>query len=141
MKTRLILWGSVVLLCLCSLLLPKEEKIDRITRLYKKNEEAFILAAESGDFSSLSSIRGVKEVNVRENAVEIWCDGAGFGPSTHYYGIFYSADDDLGAIGLGGSAEEFEPSGDGYLYLQKDGDNRCYVEPLGNHYFYYEAHF
>ena len=141
MKTRIVLWSSVLLLCMLSFLLPKEEKIDKVTRIYHKNEEAFLLAAETGDFSSLSDIRGVKEVSVWEDHVDIWCGGAGLGSSTHYYGIFYSAEDDLCAIGFAGPRDELIPIDDGYRYQQKDGDNRYYVKPLGSHYFYYEAHF
>ena len=70
---------------------------------------------------------------VKEEYVEINCGGAGLGPSTHYYGIFYSADD----VDVSWMVEQ----GDGYLYQQEDGDNHIYIEPLGNHFYYYEAHF
>ena len=116
------------------------EKSDIIS-LYRKNEEIFLLAAENGDYSAIEEIKGVQKVLVRDTHTDIQCGGAGFGPSTHYYGIFYSADDDLCAIDLAGPKDKLVKYGDGYLYQEESGDNRFYVEPLGNHYYYYEAHF
>ena len=104
-----------------------------IVSLYQKNEETFLQAVSDGDYSVVEKINGVQEVLVKEEYVEISCGGAGFGASTHYYGIFYSAGD----VDVAGMVEQ----GDGYLYQQEDGDNRIYIEPLGNDFYYYEAHF
>lgn len=114
---------------------------DDIISLYSKNEEAFVQASKSGDFSTLERIFGINKVLVLETYVDIQCGGAGFGPSTHYYGIFYSADDNLCAVDVAGSKDNLKEWGSGYFYQQEDVDNTYYVEPLGNHFFYYEAHF
>ena len=131
-----------LLLCLlpaCSHNLTDKESI---LRVYSEQEENFVAAAQSGDFSELEKLRGVQKVYVWEDYVDIQCGGSGFGPSTSYYGIFYSEADDLLAVDVAmGRAEELQPEGDGYWYRESDGDNRYSVEPLGNHYFYYEAHF
>jgi hypothetical protein len=84
-----------------------------IVSLYRKNEDAFLHAASNGDYSAVEKINGVQAVLVKEEYVEIKCGGAGFGSSTHYYGIFYSADD----MDLAWMVEQ----GDGYLYQQEDG--------------------
>ena len=73
--------------------------------------------------------------------IDIQCGGAGFGPSTHYYGIFYSADDNLCTIDVAGPRDKLVEHGEGYLYQEKSGDNRYYIEQLGNHFYYCEAHF
>lgn len=112
-----------------------------IVSLYQKNEDTFLQAASSADYSSVEKIKGVQQVLVQEAYVDIRCDGTGLGSSTHYYGIFYSADDDLCAVGVAGPEDQLVEQGDGYLYQEENGDNRYYVEPLGNHFYYYEAHF
>ena len=116
------------------------EKSDIIS-LYQKNEEAFLRAAESGDYREIEHIRGIQKVLIWDSYIDIQCGGAGFGPSTHYYGIFYSAEDNLCAIDVAGPRDRLVEQGNGYSYQEENGDNRYYVEPLGNHFYYYEAHF
>ncbi len=86
-------------------------------------------------------IKGIHEVIIWEDHVDIRCVGSGIGSSTHYYGLFFSLTDDLCAIDLAGPADELVEDGNGYRYRELNGDNEYYVEPLGNHYYYYEAHF
>ena len=40
-----------------------------------------------------------------------------------------------------GSAEDLVVSGDGFEWLQPDGDNRYYTEHICGHFYYYEASF
>ena len=134
----LVLFAMVIVLSACSNNLT--EKSDIIS-LYQKNEQVFLLAAENGDYSAIEGIKGIQKVLVWDTYIDIQCGGSGFGPSTHYYGIFYSEDDNLCAIDVAGPLNELIENGDGYLYKQKDGDNQYYVEPLGNHFYYYEAHY
>lgn len=112
-----------------------------IISLFQNHEDSFIEASISGDFSKLEEIRGVQKVSTGNQCVDIQCGGTGFGSSTHYYGIFYSEADDLCAIDVAGPRDELVADGNGYRYQQHPGDNEYYVEPLGNHFFYYEAHF
>ena len=134
----LVLFAMVIVLSACSNNLT--EKSDIIS-LYQKNEKIFLLAAENGDYSAIERIKGVQKVLVWDTYIDIQCGGSGFGSSTHYYGIFYSADDNLCAIDVAGPRDKLVEPGEGYLYQEENGDNRYYVEPLGNHYYYYEAHF
>ena len=112
-----------------------------ITRLYQRNEEAFLRAASIGDYSAVERIVGVRRVNMRDTYVEICCGGSGLGSSTNYYGIFYYEGENLCAVDVDLMGGRFVVSGDGYLYEEENGDNRFYVESLGNHFYYYEAHF
>ena len=134
----LALFAMFIALSACSYNLT--EKSDIIS-LYQKNEKIFLLAAENGDYSAIERIKGVQKVLVLDTYIDIQCGGAGFGPGTHYYGIFYSADDNLCTIDVAGPRDKLVEHGEGYLYQEKSGDNRYYVEPLGNHFYYYEAHF
>lgn len=110
---------------------------DAVVRMYVKNEEAFLNAAATGDFSALGEIRGVEKVHVDKECVDFQCGGSGFGSNTQYYGIFYSKADNKCAV-VGGSFLKLEPENNGYRWKESDGDNEYYVEPLGNHFFYYE---
>ncbi len=131
---------AVCLLSACSSNLTSKESI---MNLYTKNEALFTDAASNGSFSDLEKIKGVEEVYIGEACeyVDIQCGGSGLGSSTHYYGIFYSKTDDICAVDLAGPRDELVEDGNGYRYKQSEGDNEYYVEPLGNHYFYYEALF
>ena len=128
----------ILSLCACSKNLTDKNDI---TRLFQKNEQSFLTAAETGDWEQLEKIRGINDVFVLDAYIDIQCGGAGFGPSTHYYGIFYSADDNLCAIDVAGPKDQLIAHEGGYLYQEENGDNRYYVEALGNHFYYYEAHF
>ena len=128
----------VCFLSACSGNLTSKESIEKI---YIKNETLFVNAASDRSFSDLEKISGVQKVLIWDEYVDIQCGGSGLGSGTHYYGIFYSEADDLCAVEVAGPLDELVAVGNGYRYKQSDGDNEYYVEPLGNHYFYYEAHF
>ncbi len=116
---------------------------DEIVAVYHENGEAFLNAAETGSFQDLESIYGVSEVIVDDRYIDIEFGGSGFGSSTNYYGIFYSETDQLNAFQLGPSPMiELVPKDGGFSFTDSyHGGNGFYVEPLGNHYFYYETHF
>ena len=76
--------------------------------------------------------------------INMLCGGIGFGSGTSYYGIFYSDSDDLLAVNVSlGSLEELQHQGPGFISVPpfSESNKRYYVEPLGNHFFYYEAHY
>ena len=129
---------AACLLFACSSNLTSKESIEN---LYTKNENRFADAESDGNFADLEKISGVQKVLVQDEYVDIQCGGSGFGPNTNYYGIFFSETDNLCAIDVSGPSDELVEDGSGYRYKQSDGDNEYYVEPLGNHYYYYEAHF
>ncbi len=129
------------MICLLSACSNNLTSKDSIESHYEKNEALFVNAASENSFSDLENIRGIHNVLVWDEYVDIQCGGSGFGSGTHYYGIFFSEMDDLCAVDVAGPRDELVSDGDGYRYRQPDGDNEYYVEPLGNHFHYYEAHF
>ena len=140
-RTILCIIALMMTACLLSACFNNLTSKESIEELYTKNEILFADAASSGNFADLEKISGVNEVLVQDGYVDIRCGGSGLGSSTHYYGIFFSETDDLCSVIFSGPRDELVEDGDGYRYKQTDGDNEYYVEPLGNHYFYYEAHF
>lgn len=113
-----------------------------IINMFTENEDAIISAVNSESFDEIEKIHGIQSIDISNDYIDFSCGGAGFGPSTHYYGFFYSADDDLLAWNGGACpADELYECGQGYKYQQTDGDNEYYVEKIGEHFFYYEAHF
>ncbi len=119
-------------------------KKESIISLWLENKEAFLRASEAGDYQSLSKIAGIERIETEERCINIHCGSIGFGSGGSYFGIFYSAADDLLAVNVSlGSPEELQRQGSGFLYVSPipESNKRYYVEPLGNHYFYYEAHY
>jgi transcription elongation factor Elf1 len=112
-----------------------------VITLFQENEAIFLQAANTGDYSQIEVIMGVQNVNVYESHIDIQCNSEGFASETKYCGIFYSAENDLCAVNVAGPKDKVVEKGEGYLYQEESGDNSYYVEPLGNHFFYYEADF
>ncbi len=117
---------AVCLLSACSSNLTSKESImtskesimtskESIMNLYTKNEALFTDAASNRSFSDLEKIKGVQKVYIYEEReyVDIQCGGSGLGPSTHYYGIFYSETDDICAVDVAGPRDEVVEDGNG----------------------------
>lgn len=66
--------------------------------------------------------------------------GWGLGPSTRYWGVNYVADDRLAGF-QGMSLDGAVPDGEGWLWEEDSGDNRCYVERLAPCWYYFEMNF
>ncbi len=118
------------------------EKED-IIALFNDNKAVIEQSVENDDFKKVEKLRGIQAVTVYDNCVEFQCGGAGMGGNTHYYGFFFSADDELTAWngGVGFPKNKLSKDGKGYRYKEQEGDNEYYVEEIGTHFFYYEAHF
>lgn len=65
--------------------------------------------------------------------------GWGLAPSTKYRGFFYSPDDI--PLGFQGTTVEFEPSGNGWVWEEEQGDNRQYVEKIVDCWYWFEMEF
>ena len=66
--------------------------------------------------------------------------GLGIGSSTSYWGVAYAPSDrPVGFQGL--DMSEAVLAGDGWLWEEARGDNRCYVERLAPGWYYYEMRF
>lgn len=118
------------------------EKED-IINLFSKNETLFIEAVQTKNFERVENIRGIQSVTVSEypDYIDFSCGGYGMGSQTGYYGFFYSPDDNVTAVDVAGPRDELVEDGNGYRWEEKNGDNIYYVEQIGDHFFYYEAHF
>ena len=108
-----------------------------VIALYRDNEELFRTAAETNRFTDMETIKGVSMVEIKDDYVRIECGSMGLSVSGSAYGIYYSETDDLCALPpfAPSDPKAYKESGNGYLYDEHDS---LYVEPLGNHYFYYE---
>lgn len=144
MKRITLLACAVILILLLTACSGELTDRNRIIRVYRKNEAAFIKAASEGKFKDLEQIDGVQEVSVRRSGdyyeVDIYCGGSGFGSSTSYYGILYS-EDFYPESNFIEYPNEWFIEGNGFRYKQADGDNSKYYESLGNNYYYYEEHY
>lgn len=66
--------------------------------------------------------------------------GGGFGSSTRYWGVTYVPGDY--PVGFQGtSLTGAVRSGEGWLWTEKQGDNRCYVQRLAPCWYYYDMEF
>ena len=145
-RRRLLILGIFVIIALFAFTSCSSESSRRnsIKKLYKKNEASFTQASSEKDFSSLVKIGGIQQVVTENEHVDIQCKAGGFASQTYYCGIFYSEEDDLLAecfAPVPENTEKLEKDGSGFCYTEPGGDNKYYVESLGNHYFYYETRY
>lgn len=68
--------------------------------------------------------------------VDFLCRSEGFGSAGRYRGFYYSADNVIRTFQ--GVDKAFAPHGEGYLWQDPGGDNCCYVEPIENHWYYFD---
>ena len=143
MKKRIngVIGLCLMLLCAFFLCSCGASKRESTVARFEKNREIFLKAAAEDDFSAVDELRWVSEVKHHSGYVDISCGAAGMGPSTRYWGLFYSETDDLLAEDWVHAGEDLVPEGNGYRWKEENGDNEYYVEPLGDHYFYWEAKF
>ena len=142
-KRTLFILGAILVLLLAACSRDLTDK-SRIISLFRKNESTFLSAVETGDFSAVSRLRGIREISTRgdEGEIEFFCGGRGLVPASSYYGILYIPDaEDRELSQVFGDSPEWSAEGEGCRYRQTDGDNEFYYEPLGHGFFYYEEHF
>ena len=120
----------------------KEAKKD-IFNLVEKNYDAIVIACENKDTEALLAINGIKEVDIVDGYVLVYCKGAGIAPSSQDYGFYYTEEN----IPVGVSCnldivcyrDTMQPKGSGY-----EGTvdyNTFYTEQIkGNIYFYSNAY-
>ena len=120
----------------------KEAKKD-IFNLVEKNYDAIVTACENKDSEALLAINGIKEVDIVDGYVLIYCKGAGIAPSSQDYGFYYSEDNSPVTVdcnlGIVCYAADLSPEGDGYQCIVSG--NTFYTEHIkGNIYFYSNAY-
>ena len=115
--------------------------------LFRRERAAFDTAAaqaavqESG--AGVSCPLGVRKVTFwdhGETAVDFSLGAWGLGGGTRYWGVQYVPSGAL--LGYQGAAlEGWTPEGEGWLWEEDGGDNRCYVQALDEGWYYYEMAF
>ena len=141
MKRTAILFLAVCLLLTGCISLDDRAEKSSIFRFVQEKQELLAQCMEIGSFDKVTVFKTVQKVDVYEDHVDFYCGGAGFGPATAYCGFFYTETGNMGAVWCAPGAEYLTPSGAGYLWEEKDGDNRYYVEQICEYYYYYEASF
>ena len=107
-----------------------------------ENEEELLQAIQNGDYSGFVNQGFIKEIDAEETVVDFSCGGAGVGSGTSYVGFYYTADDDMTAVWCApSSADLLIPSGNGFEWIEDNGDNRYYTEHICGNFYYYEASF
>ena len=113
-----------------------------IFNLVEKNYDAIVTACENKDSEALLAINGIKEVDIVDGYVLIYCKGAGIAPSSQDYGFYYTEENlpvgvfDGQIVCRNSELVEYE---NGYRYLDS-GYNEFYTEHIkGNIYFYSAA--
>ena len=118
---------------------PKEN----IFSIVEKNYDAIVNACEEKDEDALLSIKGVKQVNIVDGYVIVFCKGAGISVSSQDYGFYYSEEDSPVTIDCNQKiecrADRLSPEGDGYQCVVNG--NTFYTEHIkGKIYFYSNAY-
>lgn len=119
----------------------KESKKD-IFNLVGKNYDEIVAACQNKDAEALLAISGIKEVDIVDGYVLVYCKGAGIAPSSQEYGFYYS-EENLPVGVFDGyivcDTNEMVEYESGYRYLDS-GFNEFYTEHIkGNIYFYSAA--
>lgn len=144
MKRR---WKLLGLVCVFAvgvmfLRIPWEaEQKSRVERQFYADLEQLTQTAEqvlAGEKENAPS--GWQDVCRFDDVVCFDYGGWGLGSSTRYWGVNYVADNRL--VGFQGmSMEGAVPDGEGWLWEENHGDNRCYVEQLAPCWYYFEMKF
>ena len=114
-----------------------------IFKLVDQNYDALVKACEEKDADALLAISGVKQVNIVDEYVIVYCNGAGIAPSSQDYGFYYSADNSPIAVdcnlNIVRRAEDLAPEGKGFQCVMNC--NTFYTQLIkGNIYFYRNAY-
>ena len=115
----------------------------QIFSLVNKNYELLNECIDSGDFSDVQKLRGVKEVTGGNDVLDVYCGGSGFGSATSYCGFYYSPSDKPLVVWCGRVSDDngFSTKGKGYSIEYPNDDNWYYTERIRENFFYYESHF
>lgn len=118
----------------------------RILRFVRENESLLLSCIEQNDFSAIEKEALIREIRVRDEYIDFSCGGDGFGPETTYWGFYYSEQYNMTAIwGPLPAGQMFQKSGSGYLWKESwydpKGDDSCYVERIGDTFYFYEMSF
>lgn len=123
----------------------KGEKFKKdIFDLVEENYEAIIQACQDKDADALYAIDEIKKVDIVKGYVLMYCKGAGWGPSTQYYGFYYTEENRPVAVDCNQDilcdTEELTPEGNGYQYIDRSY-NIFYTEHIKGNIYFYKAYY
>ena len=111
----------------------------KIIHLVERNFNTIMEAFENEDLQTLAAINGIKEVDIVDRYVIVYCQGYGIVPSSQEYGFYYSRDNVPAAVFDGQiicGTSQLVQKGEGYEFIDR-GYNVFYTEYIkGNIYFY-----
>ena len=114
-----------------------------IFTLVEQNYDVIVKACEEKDEDALLGINGIKQVNIVDGYVIVYCTGAGIASSSQDYGFYYSPDNSPIAVDCNlmivRSAEDLAPEGKGFQCVVNY--DTFYTQLIkGNIYFYRNAY-
>ena len=130
--------GGILLAGIAALSDDRADKTAIISYV-KDNESTLVECIKKNDFTQLNKNKIIKEINGKNDFVEFYCGGAGFGSATSYRGFYYSENDDMTSIWCASEVDKLSPAGGGYEWHEKDGDDSYYTEIICGHFYYYDA--
>lgn len=120
--------------------------VDHAKFVYSINMERFEAAAqqavEQGSTDGITMPNGVKDIDIYDThsgCVDFYMGGAGLVPASSYWGVTYTAEDE--PVGFQGTDLEYTWDGEGWYWQEANGDNRCYVSKLRDHWYLYQMWF
>lgn len=133
--------GSALFLFLAAMSDDGAER-EEVFEFVCEHEAELLNAIEEGDLSAFENQGFIKEIDADDAIVDFSCGGAGVGAGTSYVGFYYTPEHDLTAVWCApSSADALVPSGDGFEWREKNGDNYYYTEHICGNFYYYEASF
>ena len=143
MKKRM-MTGAVICLIFFALLFHRPGVVRFVYACQKENfQNAAQQVLEQEDEAGVPCPLGVTEVSYcsyHTPIVEFAFGGWGLGSETSYWGLNYVPSGQL--VGYQGRCMEcWRAEKEGTLFYEAEGDNTCYVEPLGDGWYYFEASF
>ena len=131
----------ILVLTSCRIPLDDRESKKTVIEYVNDNTDLILKSIKSGDYSEIEKSDIIKKIDEREDCIDFFCGGSGFGSATIYGGFFYSPNDDMYAIWCASPRDSLSPRGKGYYWEEPYGDNYYYVEKICDNIFYYYAHF
>ena len=112
--------------------------------MVQNHHSVILLNIENQELHNVLSVDGIQEIDTVDGVIDFYCGGAGMGPSTSYYGFYYTADNSPAAIFAGtsfGDPAILREDGNGFSMQEEVGDNHYYTEKILDGFYSYEAHF
>lgn len=119
---------------------------ERIIRYVRKHEGLLLRYIAKNDAAIVEKQAIIRQIRRNDAYIEFCCGTSGVLPQDSVWGLYYSESDDLLALCPPSFSErELLVSGNGYLRKESwedpRSDNSYYVEPILDHFYYYEIHF